>query len=347
MGQPACENVILVTTDGLRWEELFTGAEDALIDKDHGGVEDVARTRRTYWSDSPQTRRRTLMPFFWSVIAKEGQVFGEPAHNSSVRCTNGQFFSYPGYNELLCGFGDPAIDSNDKKPNQNVSVLEWLNEKEPYQDRVAAFASWDVFPFILNANRSGVYVNAGWQPFEAMNASQEASIAQLNRIAAETPHYWQSVRFDVFTFHGAMAYLNAKKPRVFYLSLGETDDWCHAGRYDLYLDSARLVDNYLRELWQTIQSTPQYADKTALVLTTDHGRGSGSVGWKSHGSDLPGSDRMWMAALGPGVPPLGVRENVDVTQAQTAATVAHLLGEDFTVLDARIAEPLPLAAPSQ
>ena len=32
----------------------------------------------------------------------------------SAYVTNGMFFSYPGYNETLCGFPDPRIHSNDK-----------------------------------------------------------------------------------------------------------------------------------------------------------------------------------------------------------------------------------------
>jgi hypothetical protein len=35
------KNVVLITTDGLRWQEVFTGAEKELISKQHGGVADV------------------------------------------------------------------------------------------------------------------------------------------------------------------------------------------------------------------------------------------------------------------------------------------------------------------
>ncbi len=70
------------------------------------------------------------MPFLWSVIAKEGQVFGDPPTGSEVKVTNGRNFSYPGYNEIFTGWADPNIDSNNKVPNNNVSVLEWLNRKD-------------------------------------------------------------------------------------------------------------------------------------------------------------------------------------------------------------------------
>jgi hypothetical protein len=310
-----------------------------LIDKDRGGVRDVQDIRRRYWHEDPTARREMLMPFFWRVIAKQGQVFGAPEVGSAAIVTNGRYFSYPGYQEILCGFPDEAIDSNDKKNNANVTVLEWLNRKPEFDGRVAAFTSWDVFPFIINSKRSGIYVNAGWQELDY--AFSDESLQLVNWLARDTPHYFGGVRFDAFTTYGAMEYLRRFHPRVLYLSIGETDDWCHDGRYDLYLDSAQMSDRHIRELWQFVESDEHYAGKTSLVITTDHGRGDGREGWKSHGSDLPGSERIWMAVMGPDTAPTGLRENLTVTQGQVAATVAALLGYDYPASDERIAPPLP------
>lgn len=337
--QPA-ENLVLVTLDGLRWQELFGGAEEMLIDSDAGGVDDPKITRQRFWADTPEARRRLLMPFVWRQIAEHGVLVGDPDHGSTAVCTNGRFFSYPGYNEILCGFGDPSIDSNDANYNQNTTVLEWLHNQPGYKGRVAAFGSWDRFEHIINAKRCGFDVNSGWQPLKAFSDETADQIARLNQAANELPRVWGGVRYDMFTFRGAMAYLHAKQPRVLYVALGETDDWCHKGRYDLYLDSARRSDDYLRELWATLQSMPQYRGTTALLITTDHGRGSGREGWKNHGADLPGSDRIWLAALGAGVPSAGVVEGVHATQSQCAATAAALLGLDFTTTDDRVAEPV-------
>jgi hypothetical protein len=125
------------------------------------------------------------------------------------------------------------------------------------------------------------------------------------------------------------------------MALGETDDWAHEGRYDLYLDAAWRNDRYIQELWETAQALPEYRGRTSLVLTTDHGRGDGREGWKSHGVAFEGSDRMWIAVMGPDTPAQGVRENISVTQSQVAATVAALLGLNFGAFDSRIAAPLP------
>jgi hypothetical protein len=279
------------------------------------------------------------MPFFWKVIAEQGQVFGDPAHECVARVTNGHNFSYPGYNELLTGAGDERIDSNSKRNNENITVLEWLHRRPGFGGRVAAFCSWDVFPFIINTQRSGVPVNAGWQPLDQGNDSQRLEL--LNELAEELPHSWPDVRYDAFTFYGAEEYLKSRTPRVLYVSLGETDDWAHAGRYDLYLDSAQRSDAYIRRLWETVQSMPEYADKTSLVLSTDHGRGAGKSDWKSHGKKVVGSDRMWIAVIGPDTSAEGLRSKLEVTQGQVASTVAALLGEDFHAVFPRSAAPLP------
>ena len=204
--QPEERYLWLVTIDGLRLHEVFNGAEEALISSEDGGVENVDRTRRRYWRDDPQQRRETLLPFFWQVIAEQGQVFGSLEQQCVARVANSRYFSYPGYQELLCGFPDDRIDSNDKSHNRNVNVLEWLARKPAYAGQVAAFTSWDVFPYILNVPRSNLYVNAGWAPFE--EATSEVEKAMLNRASRELPRYCESVRYDALTYAGAKHYLD-------------------------------------------------------------------------------------------------------------------------------------------
>jgi hypothetical protein len=336
------ENVILITTDGLRWQEVFGGADAQLMNKE-AGVGDVAGLGRRFWRATAEDRRRALLPFFWSVIAREGQVFGHLPRGSAARVTNGHNFSYPGYNEILSGRADARVDSNEKKPNPNVTVLEWLNGRAPYRGRVAAFCSWDVFPWIVNRERSGVLVNAGFEPVPGTGER----IATLNQLQAETTPPEDSVRADSFTFMAAMHHLQTARPRVLYIGLGETDDWAHAGRYDRYLLSAHRFDRYMQRLWDTLQSMPGYRGTTSLVLTTDHGRGEAAGGaWRTHGAKVPGAENIWIAVLGPDTAALGERANTGaVTQSQVAATVAALLGEDFPTAMPGVASPVQAVLP--
>lgn len=327
-------NVVLVTIDGLRWQEVFGGADERLISGD-GDVKDVPAAKQRFLRTDRKANRETLMPFFWSVLAPQGVIYGDPENRSSAVLSNSLHFSYPGYNELLTGYFDPKIDSNSKTYNENVTVLEWLNQKPDFKGRVAAFCSWDVFPYIINDRRSGVVVNAGWQPTATLLDPNDKAVAaartqleQLDQLSEQMPHVWPGVRYDYFTFKAAEIYIKAVRPRVLYLSLGEVDDWAHEGRYDLYLDSAQRSDQYIRQLWETIQSIPQYKDNTTLIVTTDHGRGEGRTEWKSHNSNIPGCEAIWIAMIGPQIVHHQPTDS-SVTQSQVASTVAASLGYDF------------------
>src|SRR5438046_1966386 len=157
------KNVFLIVTDGFRWQEVFTGAEEMLIDKTNGGVRDVPALRKKVWRETPEHRRDALLPFFWTEIAPHGQIYGNQAKGSIARVTNDRRFSYPGYNEIFTGRADPRIDSNKKIPNPNVTVFEWLQGRPGFSKRVAALATWDVFLSIFNCARSGIPIWPTWE----------------------------------------------------------------------------------------------------------------------------------------------------------------------------------------
>ena len=326
------ENVIVVMIDGLRWQEVFRGADPELIKAPGPEALDdpkgrAANAQKHYWRETAQERRQALMPFLWSVVASEGQIFGNRDLGSDSHVTNGLNFSYPGYNETLTGFADPRVHSNDNVPNPNVTVFEWLNAKPEFAGKVAAFGAWDVFNGIFNRERCGFVVNAGYDPMTAIPATPELEL--LNALKAETVRIWLDEPFDPIPFHTAVEYLKVKRPRVLFVGLGETDDWAHTGSYPEYLNAAHLGDSYLKQLWELVQSMPEYRGKTTLIALPDHGRGVGAE-WTSHGEKIPASKETWMAFLGPDTAGLGERKQVGpVTESQIAATLAALLGEDY------------------
>ena len=337
------ENVFVVTLDGFRWQETVRRLRRRA---QHQGGRRRRRARaapaQRFDRPTPEARREALLPFLWTVVAREGQILGDPASGSRVRVTNGLWFSYPGYNEMLSGFADPRVDSNDKKPNPNVTVLEWLNGRPGFEGRVAAFGTWDVLPFIVAAERSGAA--------RQRRRARGARARERPRPAAERLHrrpaglLGAATRFDAPTMQGALEYLRTRQPRVLYVMLGETDEWAHGRRYDLYLDAAWRSDRFVRRLWEDAQSLPAYRGRTALVLATDHGRGATPARL-----DRPRPEgarrraRSGWRSSGPDTPALGVREGVQATQSQLAATVAALLGlgEDFRTAPPKAAPPLP------
>ena len=336
-------NVLLVTIDGLRWQEVFRGAEEALMTTDKttgGGVSNsgLPALRADFLAPTPEERRRKLMPFFWGTLVPQGQAFGNRDLDSPARVLNAEHVSYPGYNELLTGAPDPLITGNTPLPNRNVTVLEWLDGRPAFRGRVAAAAAWNVFVPILNIGRSRLPLFVTQQQSSPGGVSPR--IAEIERWMADIPPISPAENFDAFVYHAAVDMFDTHQPRVFLLAFGEPDEWAHARRYDRYLYSIQRCDRFIRQLWEKLQTLPQYRATTSIVLTTDHGRGITPDDWTTHGKKIPGADETWLAALGPDTLPRGERRaSVEVHQAQVAATVAALLGEDYRAA-------FPAAAPA-
>jgi Type I phosphodiesterase / nucleotide pyrophosphatase len=333
------QNVVLIVSDGLRWQEVFQGADPLLLDAKNGGswVQD-AELKRRYWRDTPQERRQILFPFIWGTVAKQGQVFGNRALGSDAHVTNGLAFSYPGYNEMSVGFPNPAITSNQFGPNPNASVFEWLNKSPELSGRVAIYGTWRTYEDIFNAPRSHLVMRAGWAtPPGTHDAVKDALLA---RLFDTTTRFDEEDLGNSFLQVELLDYVRTGKPRVLFVGYGETDNWAHQGRYDLVLESAHRTDAFVKELWDTMQAMPQYHGTTTFLITADHGRGSGPVEWKEHGVREKGSENVWLAVIGPDTPALGERTNIaPVVQAQIAATVAALIGKDYR-------RDVPRAAPA-
>jgi hypothetical protein len=322
-------NVVLIVTDGLRWQEIFTGADPTLMNSKDGGAWDkLDDLKKEFWREDAAERRAILFPFLWGTVAKQGQIFGNQNKGSVGKVTNGMAFSYPGYNEMLTGFPDAKINSNEFGENPNMTVFEWLNKSPEFHDQVAIFATWSTFKDIFNQQRSKLAMQVGWdEPYQGTLTPREE---MLNHLYRDTSKLDSEDVYVSFLQPPLLDFVKAKHPRVLFVGYGETDGWAHTGRYDLVLRSAHEFDRYVQQLWETMQAMPEYRDQTTFVITTDHGRGSGLVEWKDHGVDQKGSENIWIAVLGPDTRALGERTQTNpVTQAQIAGTLAALLGKNY------------------
>jgi phosphopentomutase/2,3-bisphosphoglycerate-independent phosphoglycerate mutase family metalloenzyme len=340
-------NVVLIVSDGLRWQEVFTGADPTLLNEKNGGIWDKeADLRREFWRANVNERRKALFPFLWTTVAAHGQIFGNQTKGSVARVTNGLAFSYPGYNEMLTGHADARIDSNEFGPNPNISVFEWLDGLPEFHGRVSVYATWATFKDIFNVQRSHLPLQVGWDlPFHGQLTPRQELLNELYRTTTRLDNedvydaFQQIPLLDSFADH---------QPRLLFVGYGETDNWGHAGRYDLVLHSAHVFDHFVEQLWDTLQRLPAYRDQTTFIITTDHGRGSGPVQWKEHGVEEKGSENIWIAVMGPDTAALGERtDSAEVHQAQIAATVAALLGKDYRQALPAAAAPIAAVLPAR
>lgn len=341
-GGARVDNVILITLDGVRTEEMFGGL-DATIFRSTLGPKDTLEAHplfKQYDAPTPKERREKLMPFFWTTLMRDqGSIAGNEAVGSRVRLTNTQRFSYPGYAELMLGVAhDTEIKSNDNTFYPHETVLEFLKRGLTLTDaQVAVFGSWETFHYIPRQREGVLTVNAGFTKYDSPTPGMSLlSAAQFNTLPP-----FNGARYDDYTVRFALDYLARQKPRLLYIALDETDDWAHNRRYDLVLKTLARTDTYLKELWTWLENDPQYKGRTAVILTTDHGRGHTPKDWNSHGADVEGAQKTWMAFIVPGASQRGEWTNApEIHPSQVAATIARLLGQDFTAASPKAGQPI-------
>nr|WP_295932509.1 alkaline phosphatase family protein [uncultured Dyadobacter sp.] len=338
LAQTKTKNVVMISIDGYRWQEIFRGADSALFFSKKYVHQDSAEMAAKFWAKTPLERRVKLMPFFWGTVAGKGQLYGNRDLGNLVNVRNKYWFSYPGRSETLCGFYDEKVNSNDYPNNPNETVLEFLNKQKGFEGKVVTFASWDALSRIINRERNGMLVNIPGEKVKGPKLTEAQKLA--NELQDYLPQYFgKTVRFDAHTFALTKSYVQANHPRVLHIDFADTDEFGHHGQYDSFLDGAHYLDAMIASLWEMMQKDSFYKGNTTFIIYPDHGRGTGDK-WTSHGTSAPGSNETWMAVIGPDTPAMGeVKTSGQIYQDQFAQTVANLLGFRFTANHA-VGEPV-------
>jgi hypothetical protein len=317
---------VLVTFDGVRWQDVFRGPDPRLYNDArfvHPDIRDDLIIPAYVKTADPAA---ALMPFLHGVVARQGVLLGNRDRGECASVANDMWFSYPGYNEILTGKPDPGIVQNDEIWNPNVSFLELLQKRPAFHGKVAMVGTWTLFPYIVNTHRTDLPVNAG---------------------------FGGGFPTDVKTAREGLRLLQRHDQRVVYIAFDDTDEFAHAGDYAFYLSALERGDEFVRLVWETLQADPYYRGQTDLFVSTDHGRGEAPIeAWQDHASKryfqlnpkeqpqynetgVVGSGNIWIAAIGPGVDPAraaAYRKGACAQQRQIAASILTTLGEDWHAL---------------
>jgi len=187
---------------------------------------------------------------------------------------------------------------------------------------VATIASWDKVGRAVEHKRGAHFVNAGKVLLvdpEGLAGADEINAAQ----GATGPT--EEARWDEHTFAHGIRYLQAHRPRFLHISLNDSDEYGHLGDLPAYLESLRTYDRNMIALVDALESMGTYGQRTTLIVTTDHGRGSADR-WKSHGAN-PESAAIWMYARGPHTLQAGIRKDGgEFTHLDLRPTIERLLG---------------------
>jgi hypothetical protein len=338
----ASRNVILITIDGVRIQEVFAGM-DPLLAEHSESIEysEIEQSRERYWRETPEARREALMPFFWGTLAPQGVVLGNQGQGSSVKVRNSILGSSPGYSEILTGEAQADVIDNSLVRYPHRTVLEYVrSELKLGRHEVAQFGSWDGFKTIAASTDDAIFMNGAYDPVPA-----HLSTPQMDYLAELRPKImglWEESSNDVISYRLARDYLVKNRPRLMWFAFGQSDDWAHADRYDRLLNYLHLVDSMLKDLWNVLQASDAYRDTTTLVITTDHGRGLTGKDWVEHDASVPGCDDIWVAVIGPDTPDQGeVSPAPTVHQSDIAATVLQFFDLDHRSFNPNAGPPIP------
>lgn len=122
-------------------------------------------------------------------------------------------------------------------------------------------------------------------------------------------------------------------PSLLWVTLHDIDV-AHSGTFSLYIEGIKRTDRLCAELWHTIQSDPEYANRTTMFILPDFGRDSdidsGGNGFQHHRTGDAMSRTTWMMVLGP-----GIKQNVVVDRPVESVDLVPTLGAYFG-FDARL-----------
>jgi hypothetical protein len=314
VGEERAESaVVLVVLDGVRWQEIFGGADRALARE--RGLNPLA------WASA-----RALMPNLQRALETRAIALGAPGHGAELSASGPQFISLPGYLEIFSGHPDPACGSNDCARPPARTIADDVSEAGETGD-AAVVASWPTIARAASADGSRLVVSAGRKRVShgELLREDEAAVTWMDRGAhAKAWPGEGDYRPDAFTSRLALRTLATLRPRFLFVGLGDADEYGHRNDYRSYLEAIHASDAFLGDLFSTLDDMGARGRHTTVVVTADHGR---AYGFKDHGARYPESGRVWLVAASGDLHEHGlVAAAQRRTLSQIAPTVRALLG---------------------
>ncbi len=305
--------VVLVVLDGVRWQEVFGGA-DRTLSRQHGLSADQ-------WA-SP----RALLPNLQDMVDAQGVAIGAPGHGAEMSTAGPQRISLPSYREIFGGRSDSECQSNDCSRLPGRTVADDVYDASG-PGEVAVVASWPTIARAVSAQPSRFVLTTGrklvMQSEVLRSDDVVASLLDSGGRAAAYPGEGD-YRPDAITAQIALRYLATKRPRFFFVGLGDPDEYAHRNDYRGYLQSLHDADAFLGDLRVTLEGMGARGRHTTVLVTTDHGR---AYDFRDHGMWHPESGRVWLVASGADVRGRGLASaSRRHTLADIAPTVRALLG---------------------
>ncbi len=271
-------NVILLTLDGVRLNEVFQGIDPRITGE----------------------ASRLIMSSLSGPLSNEGVLLGDRT-NTFVHVSNSVSLSLPGYQNIFIGHPTRCL-TNHCHSVQSETFPEKL-VRTLHLDRLslAGFASWGALANAFEHKKGATFFNAALTPVDLNDpVHQKINQEQINDIPSWNQEVEFGARFDKYTFAHGLHFLKTHHPRFLYIGLLDADEYGHRNDYDSYVKMLQQYDFWIQELIETLKNSGEYGKNTLLIVTTDHGRGGLPSTWKRHGILHPHSRQIWMYVWGKG-----------------------------------------------
>lgn len=137
----------------------------------------------------------------------------------------------------------------------------------------------------------------------------------------------ETLEGDTAVFNRISEVMDEHQARLIFANFGATDHLAHSGYWERHTQAIRHLDDLLVRLWEKIQTSPGYKDKTTLILLNDHGLHADGIleGFAEHGDSCEGCRHIMLFIAGPDIKRGGTVSRPTL-QIDIAPTVGELLG---------------------
>jgi hypothetical protein len=176
--------------------------------------------------------------------------------------------------------------------------------------------------FLLQDN----YENLLFTPPAVQSNLQAAKLTELLHLSVDdfARHAKTLTSADELSVYVMRQLMHRFAPSLLWITLHDMDI-AHTGAYSLYLEGIRRTDRLCAEIWQMIESDPEYKGRTTMLILPDFGRdsdfSSSGNGFQHHRTGDPLSRTTWMLAMGP-----HVRQNITVERPLDSLDLVPTLG---------------------
>jgi hypothetical protein len=307
---PSDAAVVLVVLDGVRWQDVFVGADPELAAEAHVAA----------------PRAEELMPHLHALIAERGAALGAPGEGEPMSASGPNFVSLPGYTEIFSGRPAAACRDNDCAPTRFPTLMDEVRRTTDRPSDVAVISSWSKIERAASVDPANLVLSTGRTRTFHDESLRDDDVTHdwLDRGSRADPFPgYDDYRPDRFTAAIGLRYLETKRPRLMFLGLGEPDEYAHRDDYAGYLGSLRAADAVIGDLFAALGRMGPRGEHTTVFVTADHGRGRD---YRVHGRNFPESARVWLVAAGAGIAARGnARSERPHRLADIAPTVRTLL----------------------